>query len=105
MRYQAPGPSNQKRAVSVWSAVRAVLTWPPRVFTSLKSRVYCVLVSAGGPGNQYCDADSSVNGVTFPQPGSIEAAIPGASLGSLIGGLGGSVLGVGRQRPGALTGV
>ena len=36
--FQAPGPSNQKRAIWVWSAVRAVLTLPPTLFTSLKSR-------------------------------------------------------------------
>ena len=36
--FQSPGPSNQKRAISVWSAVRTVLTLPPTLFTSLKSR-------------------------------------------------------------------
>ena len=35
MVFQAPGPSNQKRAMSVWSAVRIVLTLPPTLFTSL----------------------------------------------------------------------
>ena len=33
--FQAPGPSNQKRAICVWSAVRTVLTLPPMLFTSL----------------------------------------------------------------------
>src|ERR671916_693807 len=85
-RYQADGPSNQKRAISVCSGVRTELTWPPTDFTSLKSRAYSALDSAGGPGSQYCDADSSVNGVTLPQPGMADDAKPGASLGSAMGG-------------------
>ena len=34
MLFHAPGPSNQKRAICVWSAVRTVLTLPPMFFTS-----------------------------------------------------------------------
>src|SRR3990170_1313164 len=37
------------RAASVWSAVRVVLLTAPMAFTSLYSRAYCALVSAGGP--------------------------------------------------------
>ena len=33
--FHAPGPSNQKRAICVWSSVRTVLTLPPTFFTSL----------------------------------------------------------------------
>ena len=41
--------SHQKRAISVWSAVRAlgvVMPSPPRDFTSLKSAVYFFSVTA-----------------------------------------------------------
>ena len=38
IEFHAPGPSNQNRAISVCSAVRAALTLPPTLFTSLKSR-------------------------------------------------------------------
>ena len=36
--FQAPGPSNQKRAMVVCSAVRTELIFPPTLFTSSKSR-------------------------------------------------------------------
>src|SRR5258706_347043 len=48
MVFQTPGPSNQNRAIWVWSSVRTVLTLPPMFFTSLKSRAYVWLVNAGG---------------------------------------------------------
>ena len=77
---------------------------------AIQEEVMCVicgvpLVNAGGPGDQYCDADSSVKGVTLPHPGKVEAAMPSAAFGSLIGGLGGLGFGCGRQRPGAFTSV
>src|SRR5262245_38781031 len=39
----------QKRAASVWSALRNVMFARPMSFTSLKSSAYCSLSSAGGP--------------------------------------------------------
>src|SRR5437868_180445 len=97
--FQFPGPSNQNRAISVWSAVRTVLTLPPTALTSLKSRAYVALVSAGGPGSQYCEGDSKVNGVTLPQFVPAEGPYPRAKSGFAIGGLGGTGLGCGRHRP------
>src|SRR5262249_22873338 len=70
--FQAPGPSNQNRAMSVWSGVRTVLTRPPTALISLKSRVEVRLGRAGGPGSQSCEDESKVNGVTLPHPGSTE---------------------------------
>ena len=51
------------------------------------------------------ETDSNVNGVTLPQPGMADDAKPGASLGSAMGGFGGSGFGCGRHRPGPLAGV
>jgi hypothetical protein len=48
-RVHGCGPSAQKRAWSVWSAVRVVDASDPIAFTSLNSRAYCLLVSAYGP--------------------------------------------------------
>ena len=39
-------PSTQNRAISVWSAVRVVLSTPPRLFTSLKSAAYFLLLTS-----------------------------------------------------------
>src|SRR5262245_40000983 len=103
--FHAPGPSNQNRAMSVWSGVRTVLTLPPTVFTSLKSRAYVALVNAGGPGSQYCAAESKVNGVTLTQLGWAEGANPRAASGFAIGGFAGDGLGCGRHRPGPIAGV
>src|SRR5215813_6762026 len=43
---------NQNFDAWVWSSVRTVLLIEPTAFTSLKSAVYCALVSAGGPGGR-----------------------------------------------------
>ena len=54
----------QKRAASVWSAVRAVLLFAPSVLTSLKSFAYCELVSGYGAGPPNCYPFLIRNGLT-----------------------------------------
>src|SRR5438132_14332335 len=58
----------QNLATSVWSAVRVVLVFWPRVLTSFKALAYAPLVTAGGGAGRNWDALPITNGVTFAQP-------------------------------------
>src|SRR5688572_25934103 len=53
-------------AAWVWSAVRVVLLTAPMALTSLKSRAYWALVSAGGPDVRNIDTLGSRNGLRVP---------------------------------------
>ena len=65
----------QKIAAVVWSAVRVVLFSDPIDFTSSKSFVYSVLVSAFGPFERNCDGLSITNGFRFPTQASGSIAV------------------------------
>ena len=80
--------ATQKRAASVWSAVRTVLSIDPTASISRRSRAYRRLPTAGGGGGRSALPERSRNGVTLPQPGS--------SAGRNAGG-------VGTQAPGPET--
>src|SRR5258705_3415365 len=53
-------------AACVWSAVRIVLFAAPIALTSLKSRAYWSLVSAGGPDERNIDTLGMKNGLRLP---------------------------------------
>ena len=53
----------QKRAASVWSVLRVVLSKEPSSLTWLKAAVYSGLVSAGGGGERNCEGLCRQNGV------------------------------------------
>jgi hypothetical protein len=82
--FQCPGgvtvplPSDQKRAIWVWSAVRAVLVALPRVLTSLKASPQAGLVRAGGPAGRNCDGLVMANGCKVAHCGSRAAMYMGA---------------------------
>jgi hypothetical protein len=57
----------QNLATTAWSAVRVVLVFCPRLFTSLSARAYAWLSSAGGGAGRNCAPFFSTKGVTFPQ--------------------------------------
>ena len=81
IRFHCSGElSTQNRAISVWSAVRAlgvVMPSPPRRFTSLKSAVYLLEVTAyGGPGRN-CELSRRTKGVTSAHPGANAKSNPG----------------------------
>ena len=66
--FHAAGPSNQKRAICVWSSVRTVLILPPTYLHLV------VVPRVGGAGQcrtgreaRTAMADSKVNGLTLPQ--------------------------------------
>ena len=65
-RVQGCGPSAQKRAWSVWSAVRVVELSAPIALTSLNSRAYCLLVSGYGPSLSHGVADQERADVLDP---------------------------------------
>ena len=73
------GGDCQKIAAVVWSAVRVVLLSDPIAFTSSKSFVYPVLVSAFGPLERNCEGLSITNGFRFPTQasGSVAVAVSG----------------------------
>ena len=74
--------STQNRAISVWSAVRALgvpTPSPPSLLTSWKSLVYLRLVSRYGGGARYCELSRSANGVTSPHPGTTANPVPGVN--------------------------
>src|SRR5439155_8249185 len=54
----------QKRAASVWSAVRVLLSKAPTCLTWLKAANHSGLVSAGGGGGRNCEALWRAQGVT-----------------------------------------
>src|SRR6266705_3412717 len=64
-RFQG-GPA-QNFAITVWSGVRVVLLFCPRLFTSLRACAYAWLVTAGGGPGRNCAALFSTKGVTFLQ--------------------------------------
>src|SRR5919109_3216521 len=81
---QGAKPPAQKRAASVWSAVRSELESDPIVLTSLNSAAYSALASGWGPRELNSDALGIKSGVTCPSH----------ALGSLM-----SIGGVGRHWP------
>src|SRR5436305_14318348 len=60
------GPA-QNLAITVCSAVRVVLVFCPRLFTSLRAWRYAWLVTAGGGPGRNCAALLSTKGVTLLQ--------------------------------------
>src|SRR5688572_16158837 len=87
--------------MSVCGCVRAlgvVVPLPPRLFTSLYSCVYFLLVSAYGPFVRNCDVRLSVNGFTFPTQAEASRTAFGTPhvSGTVVGGL----VAVGRHSPG-----
>ncbi|HVP61178.1 MAG TPA: hypothetical protein VMT11_11495 [Myxococcaceae bacterium] len=62
-----PPVISQNRAASVWAADREVLAFPPRSFTSLKSRAQSALFSAGGGGGRNSAPLCMTQGFTLPQ--------------------------------------
>src|SRR5260370_9764929 len=54
-------------AITVWSGVRVVLVFWPRVFTSLRACAYAWLVTAEGAAGRNCAALFSTKGVTLSQ--------------------------------------
>src|SRR5262245_50490658 len=58
--------SCHQMAACVWSRVRVVLFTAPIVLTSLKSRAYCALGSAGGPEERNIDTLGMRNGLRCP---------------------------------------
>src|SRR5215472_10532899 len=85
-----PAPSDQNRAISVWSGVRRELVLAPSVIVRLRSSAYWSLMRAGGAGGRNPGALGTPKGATAPQPG--------RSAGAKAGG-------VGTQSPGLLPGV
>src|SRR5712671_5377282 len=61
------GPA-QNLAVKVWSAVREVLVFWPRLLTSFRAFAKAALVTEGGASGRNCDALSRTKGWTFAQP-------------------------------------
>src|SRR5260221_5017394 len=57
----------QNFPITVCSAVRVVLVFWPRLFTSLMACAYAWLVKAGGGPGRNCVALLSTKGVTLPQ--------------------------------------
>src|SRR5579864_5072167 len=57
----------QNLAASVWSAVRVVLVFCPRLFTSFRALAYAAPVTSGGGADRNWDALSITNGVTLDQ--------------------------------------